>query len=298
MISLNGIKKTNYSKVLVLILICTDAFITMSSFGLAKVFLFETGHYILPVNSSLYGIFILIWVLLALVLNVYYLENISNPKRIITSTITCLLVHNLIFWSYLFFIHPYTYSVAFINIAYGIFAFSSVLVKIILLKIYRQYRNMDINRKNIIILGYNEQGRRLREFFENNGSLGYRFLGFFDDSFDQYGKNEIKGKLKDVESFCIREEIEEIYYALPYQADYIRKLHEFADDNFVYFSVIQDARGLKEKKFITEVYDEHISVLSYEKDPIRLVLDFSKPLAFYLKAYRKRLRGYYEYTGK
>ena len=298
MISLNGIKKTNYSKVLVLILICIDTFIILASFGFAKIILSELNQFTLADHSSLYAIFILCWVLGAIILNVYYLDNISRPQRIITSTITGMVVHNLIFWSYILFIAPYSYSPVFVGVTYGIFAITTVSVKTILLKIYRQYRNMDINRKNVIIIGYTEQGKRLREFFENSEALGYRFLGYFDDSFEQYGKNEMKGRVQDAESFCVREEVEEIYYALPYQADHIKKLHEFSDDNFIYFSVIQDAGGLKKKKFITEVYDEHISVLSYEKDPIRLVLDFSKPLAFYLKAYRKRLRGYYEYTGE
>jgi putative colanic acid biosysnthesis UDP-glucose lipid carrier transferase len=297
MISLNGVKKTNYSKVLVLILICTDALLILASFGLAKNILSKINYLIPPVHTSLYAVFILWWILCAIILNVYYLENISKTGRIILSTFTGLVVHSLLLWPYILFIAPYTYSYVFVALTYGIFAVASVVVKVFLLKIYRQYRNMDINRKNVIIIGYTEQGKRLREFFENNGALGYRFLGYFDDSFEQYGKNEIKGRLGDIESFCIREEIDEIYYALPYQADYMKKLHEFSDDHFIYFSVIQDASGLKEKKFITEVYDEHISVLSYEKDPIRLVLDFKKPLAFYFKAYRERLRGYYEYNG-
>ncbi len=299
MISLNGIKKTNYSKVLVVILICTDAFIILSSFGLAEVILSELSYTSLSVDASLYAIFTLCWVLCAIILNVYYLENINKPKRILFSTITSLVMHNMLLWPFILYISPFAYSPALVGVTYGIFAITTVLVKTILLKIYSQYRSMDMNRKNVIIIGYTRQGRRLRKFFENSNALGYRFLGFFDDNFEQYGKNEIKGKLSDVKSFCVREEIEEIYYALPYSADYIKELHEFSDDNFIYFSVIQDASGLQEKKFITEVYDEHISVLSYEKDPIRLVLDFRKPIAFYLnKIYREKVKGNYEYFGE
>ena len=294
MISLNGVKKTNYSKALVVILMCADALLIVASFGLAKNILFAIDMLTSPIHTSLYAIFILCWVLCAIVLNVYYLENISKPAKIMSSTLTGLVVHSLLLWAYVLFISPYAYSYVFIALAYGVFSLATVVVKVFLLKIYRQYRNMDINRKNVIIIGYTKQGKRLREFFEKNGALGYRFLGYFDDSFEQYGKNEIKGRLSDIESFCIREEIDEIYYALPYQAEYMRKLHEFSDDHFIYFSVIQHPNGLKEKKFITDVYDEHISVLSYEKDPIRLVLDFSKPLAFHFKSYRERLRGYYE----
>lgn len=298
MISLNGIKKTNYSKVLVLLLVYVDALIILSSFGFAKVLLSQIKDLALPVNNSLYAIFILGWVLCAIILNAYHLDNICKPKNIVSSTVTSIIVHNLLIWPYILYISPYYYAPAFIGLTYGIFTVVSIVVKTVLLHFYKQYRNMDVNRKNVIIIGHTEQGKRLREFFADSESLGYRFLGFFDDSFEQYGKDEIKGRLQDVKSFCVREEVEEIYYALPYQADHIKELHEFSDDNFIYLSVIQDASGLKEKKFIAEVYDEHISVLSYEKDPIRLVLDFSKPLAFYFKSYRKRLRGSYEYTGE
>ncbi len=298
MISLNSAKKSNYSKVLVLVLVMSDIFLILTSFKVSQIIIggFNNAELSNPEYASFTAFFMLSWILSAIFCNIYHLENLGRFKKILFSSLVGFFMHSIALGIYVFIISDFQFSLFHLGLSYGVFATLTVLSKFVLLKLYEYYRNLDINRKNVIIIGYTDQGRALRDFFKRNKSLAYQFIGFFDDCYSGYGVNEIKGTLKDIKSFCVREEVDEIYYTLPYDSAQIKDLNEFSDNNFIYFSIIQNANGLKRKRYISEVYGEHIPVLTYERDPLRVVFDFRKPIAFYLKTYRRMRKAYYEFN--
>src|SRR6185369_2399409 len=82
-------------------------------------------------------------------------------------------------------------------------------------------------------------------------AAGYQFKGFFDDRHQESSENHpyTVGKLNHVKEFCLRENIDEIYFALPLTHDQLlQDIAKFADDNFIYFRIAPDFSNVVKEK--------------------------------------------------
>src|SRR5690606_14244070 len=111
---------------------------------------------------------------------------------------------------------------------------------------------------------------------------GYKFRGFFDNQFTNFDiNNDVKGSLEEVKSFCIREDIDEIFYTLPNDVEYVKELSEFADDNFIHFALVQDAAGFRYRKIDARLYDNgRIPILTPRREPLRFFFNRQVKRAF------------------
>lgn len=268
---LNKLKKSRYSKSLVVILLLLDAILIAFAFKMAYMISYSFQSTLQSHYSSLMAIFILAWIVSALFGEVYLSENLGKAKSIIYTTFLAFIFHLFIIALYLYGFKAYYYPPKFIIFTYTFSLGLVSLVKIALLGIYLRYRNLDVHRKKVIIIGYTESGRNLFEFFNNNKSLAYKFMGFFDDRFYSQDVDPLlMGSLKDVREFCIRENIDEMYYALPNNVEYVREIAKFSDDNYIYFGLVQDVGGLKQKKLDTHLFDDgKIPIVTPRREPLR-----------------------------
>jgi putative colanic acid biosysnthesis UDP-glucose lipid carrier transferase len=220
---------------------------------------------------TLYIIFILSWLISGLLANVYQIENLGKFRKLVKTSCVALVFH-----IFIVFIGLVSFNIQFYS-PYFLFAITSVsflliiFAKFLLSKIYKHYKNLEFNRKNVIIVGYTERGKALRSFFKKNPALGYKFKGYFDDYFTQYDLNsDVRGTLEDVKSFCIREDIDEMYYTLPNNIEFVKSLSQFADDNFIHFALVQDAAGFRHRKIDARLYDNgRIPILTPRREPLR-----------------------------
>lgn len=274
------IKRYYQSQALALVFMVTDIAMIWAAFRLTPM-LFDSVRDAAP-YLTLCIIFILSWLISGLFANVYQIENLGRFRKIIKTSCIALVFHVFIISTYLisFKIQSYPlYFLIFIITA----SFSLILfAKYLLSKIYRHYKNLEFNRKNVIIIGYTERGRTLRSFFNENPALGYKFRGFFDIEFTNYDINDdVKGSLEEVKSFCIREDIDEIFYTLPNNVEYVKSLSEFADDNFIHFALVQDAAGFRYRKIDAHLYDNgRIPVLTPRREPLRFFFNRQVKRAF------------------
>lgn len=268
---LNRLKKSRYSKSLIVALLLLDAILIAYAFKGAYLISYSFQSTIQSHYTSLMAIFILAWIVSALFGEVYLTENLGRAKRIIYTTFIAFVFHLFIIALYLYGFKAYHYPPKFIILSY-LFSLGIVsLVKIVLLGVYQRYRNLDVHHKKVIIIGYTESGRNLFEFFKENKSLAYKFMGFFDDRFYSQDIDPLlMGTLQNVKEFCIREKIDEIYYALPNNVEYVREMAKFADDNYIYFGLVQDVGGLKQKKLDTHLFDDgKIPIVTPRREPLR-----------------------------
>ena len=212
------------------------------------------GHYL-----SLGAIWILLWIALALLIDNYRTENLKRIREIIKSTIKSLVIHACILFVYLFF-GSYFYNSVFILEVYLIMAVLSITVKIVLLYSYRYLRNLERNRIPYIIVGYTPPGRNIFRYLKKNQTFGYRFMGFFDNT---YSGSLIRGKIQDIKEYCITHQIREIYFALPNKSEPLHNLAKFADEHFIHFGLVQEVGGMNFQKLESHTYD-NVPVISYE----------------------------------
>ncbi len=263
-------KKSYYSQFSVLALMIVDALMIVAAFKSMYV-LNGLGQYLSSPYLSLCVISILSWIVAGLFADIYKVENLLRFRKILLSSLVGFLFHVFIISIYLFTFKVYNYPLDFLIRIYSVALLLIILSKFLLLELYRYFESLEFNRKNVIIVGYTPRGKELSEFFKKDKTLAYNVKGFFDETFETYHeKNEIKGNLDDIKSFCIREDIDEIYYTLSNNSECVKDLSRFADDNFIHFGVVQDFEGFRYKKLDARLYDDgKIPILTPRKEPLR-----------------------------
>ena len=272
MVFLSKFRKNRYSKTLVVLLLLLDLLSIYGSFKLSYYYTVEAFAQLESYYLSLSAIFLLAWVVAALFCDLYQIDSLSRIKKIIYSTAVSFVFHFIIINIYLFGFQTYQYPPEFLLYTYALSVAAIITFKVILLLSYRYYRNLDKNRKKVIIVGYTAAGRNLHDFFLKNDSLAYKFMGFFDDNQHsrEYYQAPIKGSLQDIKAYCLREDIDEMFYALPNHVEMVRDLAKFADDHYIYFGIVQDVGGLVEKRVDTHMYDNgKIPIMTPRREPLR-----------------------------
>jgi FlaA1/EpsC-like NDP-sugar epimerase len=97
-------------------------------------------------------------------------------------------------------------------------------------------------KKNILIIGAGNAGRRIAQEITANPQLGYKIVGFLDDDPAKQGAlilgYPVLGKLKDVKSVVLEEDVEEIIFAIPSQPSLIRDVFDEVREIPVRFSTL------------------------------------------------------------
>jgi len=129
----------------------------------------------------------------------------------------------------------------------------------------KYWRRIGYNYSNVVVVGYGELARELRKFFIFHPEHGYKFHGYFDDSFS--GK-QIKGNTDELFNYVLENNIHEIYCCLPYiDPEKVQYLIDFAEDHFIKIKIIPDFRGFPYKSVEVQLYD-YIPVLKVRPQPL------------------------------
>ena len=157
----------------------------------------------------------------------------------------------------------YTYSLAFTLIL-----FSRVLISLS----YNYYRKTDYSFNKFVIVGAGNSGSALYKYLNVNDSFGNKFMGFFDDKAEESPcKDLVKGQIKDLKSYCLQENINEIYFSLPLSyKDLINDISNFADQNFLHFRIIPDFGGMMGKDVSMYFYD-NVPMLTTRREPLGFI---------------------------
>lgn len=265
-------KNLPYSKFLGVFLLIADFIILDFSCKLSYFLRFGPerdyeDHYI-----SFFVIFNLAWVASALFNNIYSLDNLSTFKKLFTNLFYAIVLHLLLMLAYIVSFKAHDFSRLFIFYSYIISIDSIIVFRILFILFLKYFLKTGINDKKVVIVGAGYAGNELYHYFIKDRSRGYKFMGFFDDA-PELPSLMIKGKIRHLKDYCIRENIEEIYYALPLNdTELIKEIADFADDNFIYFKIAPDFRGLVQKKVNIDFY-ENIPIMTFRREPLGILFN-------------------------
>jgi len=259
-----------YSRSFKFFLLGIDLILFNIAYLLAYLVRWERGMNISDDYFYLLGLFNIVWVIVALYNNIYFLSKLRSLRKATLNLVKSILLH-LLLVSIIFVSLKVSedYSRLFLFYAYS-FGFTLILLLRIgyALTIKYYYRN-DYNVKKAVIVGTSKAAKRLYDYFQDDVSSNYRFQGFFDDHPNgQCPKEYVLGGLDEVEDYCLKNEINEIYYAKDLtDSKLINRLTDFTDTNFIYFHFVPDFRGLHKSKLdITFLRD--VPIINYTKAPL------------------------------
>ncbi len=166
----------------------------------------------------------------------------------------------------------------------AVYAFSAALIigMRVLYKLMLKYIEFSgFDQRKVIIVGATSSGNALYQFFSEHQAAGYQFKGFFADQVDEAHINPqfVIGKVSAVKDFCLRENIDEIYFALPLTYDrLLKEIAQFADDNFIYFRIAPD---------FSKVVNDKCHIFLINSVPV--FIPRNEPLGISVNAVLKRL---------
>ncbi len=264
------------SKLSRIFLLAVDLCILYASFSISYFMCFGKGSFMTN-YGFLFVLFCLSWWIVSGVSeSVYRLSQLKNYQKSLVDLIGALCCHVVIVFvclaslgqdqiSQYYLISIYSCSISFI-----------ILSRVLLLFTFAHYKNMDYGKaRKVVIVGAGQSGSALYNFFHLSNAAGQRFMGFFDDQAQEsLHKERVKGGLNDLKAYCIKEGIDEIYFALPLNENkaVIDDLSKFSDDNFIYFRIVPDFSGIVQKD-VNMYFLDSIPVITIRKEPLEVIFN-------------------------
>jgi len=213
----------------------------------------------------------LIWLGLLLYKDSYRIIRVETIESILSRTIKKVIVHGAIVAIFVVFL-DYSDISRFQLLYFYIFFFSFLMLsRIFSMKILKYIRMKGYNFRNVIIVGANETGDRIRKILAKNLTYGYRFLGFFDEKENISGsisKNLIGG-FEDVQNFISKHQVDEMYITLHINdIDIINKLIQICEQHMVRIKFIPDFQLYTKSSRVEISFYENTPVLMSRREPL------------------------------
>ena len=269
-----------YSRVIKVMVFLFDFYIVNLAFSFARKLGFGLE---IPQEqlTSFLLIFSLCWIIAGFD-KIYHLNKFSLFRTISTHLFSILIIHAALITVILYVFKLFLIDINFLICVYiltSVFVMGSRVAYKLVAK-YFEFSGFD--QRRFVIIGATQAGKSIQNFFSSHDLTRYVFKGFFDDDnhAEHCDKSLIKGNIKDVKDFCVRENIDEIYFALPLtEKELFQDISKFADDNCIYLRIAPDFSGVVKDNYNVLMYDS-IPILTTRKEPLGVSLNAGLKRAF------------------
>ena len=194
--------------------------------------------------------------------------------KVVQRALSLVALHAVFFTACLFFLHletgvfPLYFIVYFYLLLFIVFTSWRVVARESL-KIYRRKGH---NYKRVIIIGAGKNGMSLYAEMKKEMAYGYYIFGFFDDNV--LLKNTLPnylGMTHEVEDFVLKNNIDEIYCALPNSQDEkIIRMFNFAEKHMIRFYLVPEfSRYVKKKMDLDSI--ESVPIMAVRSEPLQFI---------------------------
>ena len=233
-------------------------------------------------DSSFYLIFVFSWIAIGLFSSIYEISKYSLMRSVSINLVISLVAHFILINILLTSFNIYSVDKVSIISLYLITTLLMVGSRVSYKIIWKFIEFSGFDLRKVVIVGTTRSGKALHDFFTTHHPTGYLFKGFFDNypNSQIVDRKLVKGTIDDLEAYCQREDIDEIYFALPLvHKDLLDRLAKLADDNCIYFRIASDFSDVVKNKH--EVYlCNSVAVSTTRKEPLRIWLNAGVKRAF------------------
>jgi putative colanic acid biosynthesis UDP-glucose lipid carrier transferase len=239
------------------LIVCEIVFVNNINFGGSGAYV----NYVTVANSA--------WLLVSFFSRLYASSNIFNFELFTKRTLQFYLLWLIILLIYLFFSRELTISRLYIIGTLGIFGFSLLVNRFILLGILKYFRTSDFLTKKILILGYNDTANNLTTYFEEDG-LNMQILGYIEDdnNISELSHYPVLAGISDTLRIAKEMEIKEIFSTItPEQNKFIYELMLQSEKECIRFRIVPNLSIFITREVHIEYYGE-LPILSLRKEPL------------------------------
>jgi len=204
-----------------------------------------------------------IWFFISYFTNFYEIYRNTKPAEIISKTLKQVIIFDLSVISFFHFLSiqfPHKTLLKYLLLL-NLFLLIIKLFTYLLLKLYRAKGG---NVRNFVIVGYNEETKKLKEIIEKRKDYGYRFYTFFGKK----KSKDIEGDFSTLKNYLNQYSIDVIFCSLKECSDtQIKELIDYADNHFIPVKFIPDNKEILSKSLKIDYFD-YFPVLSLNKSPL------------------------------
>ena len=179
-----------YSKYFWFIHFIGDIFFLNIAFILIYVLKFETIDF-----SDKYRFLIIIynavWILVALMLQLYQLKQLKRLDRILYNLFKAFSFNILILTAILFSLKASAFSREHLFYTYLILFGFIVFWRYLAVKLIKLYRKSGFNYSKVVVIGGGEVAKQLNSYFNSDDVLGVKLMGVFSDTEISFSFNQI-----------------------------------------------------------------------------------------------------------
>ena len=211
-----------------------------------------------------------IWILVALMLQLYQLKQLKRLDRILFNLFKAFAFNTLIISAILFSLKASEFSREHLYYTYFMLFGLIIFWRYLAVQLIKIYRKSGFNYSRVIIIGGGEVAKQLNNYFNSDDVLGVKLMGIFSDteiSF-QINDNIISGDLEAMELFALKNDVDEIFYTMP--LTYTRKIKDlvdFCDKYLIRFKIVPDFRGFLFKRVNIDFFDD-VPVITLREEPL------------------------------
>lgn len=264
-----GIKKFHLLKLILLTVdfIAVNTAFVLAFWGLSWKNVDVSGLALVDILS-----FNVLWLVCARIMRLYYYETLLTLETIFRQSWRTILIHGLSFAAFMLLFNDLLFAKKFLFISYAILATFFIISRFFLTYVVEFILKKANFQKKIAIVGYNEQGLKLAEYFKDNNSM-YLLEGFFDDKIEEHfsvdQNGNIVGPIEHCVSFALHNNIREIYSTLlPDEHDEIPRLLETAEKNCIRVKFVP-AQNKELKEYYAVDYFNNMPVITHRQEPLQ-----------------------------
>ncbi len=215
--------------------------------------------------------FVLLWWMLARqYANIYRLDRRISYGEKLRLLLKAFLVHGVLVVGTVVALRVDYVSTRYLAAIYAFAVVGVVVARFTVTFGYRSWlRHFARLYNRFVIVGSSQSGQELYHYLTANDSESYQFQGFFTDEPLPAGlRAERRGGVADLQAYCLRTPVNEIYYALPLDRhDLIEELARFAEDHFLTFRIVPDYEGTV-RKDVSVYFHDHLPILTVRREPL------------------------------
>lgn len=225
-------------------------------------------------QTDFFIIFTLVWITCGLLNRIHLINRLSSVRETSFTLANAMIMHVLIMLAIIIPMQPEIVSPNYLLANYFIMANLIIWSRIAFKLVFKYIEFSGFNQRKVVIIGTTKEGQDLYTYFERHKGAGYQCLGILDDK-DRAstGMVNVRGKLQDIEQFCINHDVEEVYFALPLEYDdLLEHTREFCDQNTIYFRIAPDLSDVVKANYYVSLYDSQ-PVITMRNEPLGTLLN-------------------------
>lgn len=218
----------------------------------------------------------LIWIALLLRNDSYRIVRIEPLESILNRTTKKFIFHIAIIAFFVLFLKYSQISRFQLLYFYAFFFCLLMLSRFLSMEVLKYVRAKGYNFKNVIIVGANDAGERIRKTLSKDLTYGYRFLGFFDEKVDPFAfiSSPVLGGFQDIEKYIVTHQVDEMYVALHIDnVDVINDLIKICEHHMVRIKFIPDFQLYTKSSKVEISFYENTPVLMFRREPLEYTVN-------------------------